>query len=67
MTDEFKHRTTVTEGGTKLARTADWEATNIHEADGQTIGDVLYFNGTSWIRKPYTEVLELLPLPRQVI
>lgn len=45
MANEFKHASV----GTDLSQ-AEWEAVATHIADGQTTGDILYFNGTSWVR-----------------
>lgn len=55
MADEFKHK----DAGEQLAY-AEYHATDAHEADGQTENDVLFFDGEKWIRKPYTEILQLL-------
>ncbi len=45
MANEFKHAS----AGTELTQ-AEYEVIGAHIADGQTRGDILYFNGTSWIR-----------------
>lgn len=45
MANEFKHK----DVGIELSR-VEWEGITTHEADGQTAGDMLYFNGTNWIR-----------------
>ena len=47
MANEFKHLSV----GTELTQ-AEWEAIAGHVADGQAQGDVLYFNGTNWVRLP---------------
>ena len=47
MSNEFKHAdpgNTLTHDG--------FIANGAHIADGQTVGDVLYFDGINWIRKP---------------
>jgi hypothetical protein len=48
MANEFKH---VSVGG-DLSQ-SEWEAVSTHIADGQTAGDILYFDGTYWKRRPY--------------
>ncbi len=48
MTNEFKH----TSVGTELTQ-EEFEAVGGHIADGQTAGDILYFDGTYWKRRPY--------------
>lgn len=48
MSNEFKHASV----GAELSQ-AEWEAVNTHIADGQTNGDILYFDGTNWKRRPY--------------
>jgi hypothetical protein len=45
MSNEFKHDSV----GAELSQ-AEWEAMATHIADGQTTGDILYFNGTYWVR-----------------
>ena len=54
MGSEFKHK----DIGTEITQT-EWEATDTHEADGQTANDMLYFNGTSWIRATPTTIAAL--------
>ena len=52
MSGEFKHAdpgNTLTHDG--------FIANGAHVADGQTVGDVLYFDGTSWIRKPASSIV----------
>jgi hypothetical protein len=46
MSGELKH----TEVGIELTE-AEYDATTAHECDGQAVGMVIYFNGTSWICK----------------
>jgi hypothetical protein len=48
MTNEFKHASV----GSDLSQD-EWEAVSTHIADGQTAGDILYFDGTYWKRRPY--------------
>ena len=48
MAEEFKHR----DVGLEITY-AEYHAIDEHEADGQTLGDTLYYNGTYWIRRPY--------------
>ena len=50
MSNEFKHKQTA-DGGLNL-QDSEWIGTATHIADGQTIGDTLYFDGTYWIRRP---------------
>jgi hypothetical protein len=45
MANEFKHK----DVGTDLSK-AEWEGVDSHEADGQSSGDGLYFDGTNWVR-----------------
>ncbi len=47
MANEFKHA----DVGTELTK-LEWESIACHIADGQAQGDVLYFNGTYWVRLP---------------
>jgi hypothetical protein len=54
MANEFKHKSTAS--GDKLSVT-DWEAKDTHQADGQVVGDILYFDGSNWIRKPSTDLI----------
>lgn len=51
----FKHK----DIGGELTRT-EWEANDAHEADGQTANDMLYFNGTHWIRATRATILSQL-------
>lgn len=44
-TDIFKHRYVG-----QSWKKRDWEALDLHQAEGQTQGDVTYFNGTYWVR-----------------
>lgn len=53
--NELRHREASLEGGDKLPR-SDWEGTDTHYCDGQEIGMVIYFNGTSWICKLLHEI-----------
>ena len=48
MTNEFKHASV----GSELSQ-SEWEAVSTHIADGQTTGDILYFDGTYWKRRPF--------------
>jgi hypothetical protein len=48
MANEFKH---VSVGGDLTQ--SEWEAVATHIANGQTAGDILYFDGTYWKRRPY--------------
>lgn len=45
MANEFKHASV----GTSMTQ-AEFEAVGGHVADGQTADDILYFNGTYWVR-----------------
>jgi hypothetical protein len=45
MANEFGHK----DVGFDLSK-AEWEGVDSHEADGQTTGDGLYFDGTYWKR-----------------
>ena len=47
MANEFKHA----DVGTELTK-LEWESIACHIADGQAQGDILYFNGTYWVRLP---------------
>ena len=47
MANEFKHA----DVGTELTK-LEWESIACHIADGQARGDILYFNGTYWVRLP---------------
>jgi hypothetical protein len=47
--NEFKHKS----AGLGLESDAEYTQIDGHEADGQTLGDTLYYNGTYWIRRPY--------------
>ena len=47
MANEFKHA----DVGTELTK-LEWESIASHIADGQAQGDILYFNGTYWVRLP---------------
>lgn len=55
MSNELKHK----DVGTGLART-EWENEDVHEADGQTLNDMLYFNDTYWVRATPATILTLL-------
>lgn len=55
MANEFKHK----EVGIQLTE-VEFDAVDAHEADGQTTNDMLYFNGTSWIRATPATILTLL-------
>jgi hypothetical protein len=48
MANEFKHASV----GSELSQT-EWEAISVHIADGQVSGDILYYDGTYWKRRPY--------------
>ena len=50
MSNEFKHKQTG-DGGLNL-QDSEWIGIATHIADGQTLGDTLYFDGTYWIRRP---------------
>jgi len=54
MAFEFKHK----DVGPSLSKT-EWEGIDTHEADGETANDMLYFNGTSWIRATPAQVSAL--------
>jgi len=54
MASELKHK----DIGTEITKT-EWEAVDTHEADGQTANDMLYYNGTSWIRATPTTIVAL--------
>ena len=63
MTNEFKHASV----GNDLSQD-EWEAVATHIADGQTAGDILYFDGTYWKRRPfnvgarvYNDASEVIP------
>ena len=47
MANEFKHA----DIGTELTK-VEWESIATHIADGQAQGDILYFNGSYWVRLP---------------
>ncbi len=47
MANEFKH----TEVGVQLTE-VEYDALTSHECDSQASGDILYFNGTNWVRLP---------------
>ena len=53
MANEFKHK----DVGGELSR-EEWEAIGGHEADGQLANDILYFNGTNWVRTTLTKYLD---------
>lgn len=55
MANEFKHA----DVGTELTK-LEWESIATHKADGQAQGDILYFNGTSWVRLPAGTAGQLL-------
>jgi len=55
MSNEFGHKTV----GLKLTQ-AEYESLLSHEADGQTTNDMLYFNGTYWIRATTAQIRTLL-------
>ncbi len=57
MADEFKHKAV----GPELTQ-AEWEALGGHEADSQVANDMLYYNGTTWIRATKATILSLLNL-----
>jgi hypothetical protein len=45
MANEFRHK----DVGTDLSK-AEWEGVDSHEADSQSSGDGLYFDGSNWVR-----------------
>ena len=53
MANEFKHNKTGSGYpiGSVLTE-SEWESGTTHVADGQTLGDSLWFDGTSWVRIP---------------
>jgi hypothetical protein len=54
MANELKHA----DIGQELTK-PEWEdGVLTHEADGQTLNDMLYFNGTSWVRIPHTTIVQ---------
>jgi len=55
VANEFKHK----DAGTELTRTED-NAVDRHIADGQTANDMLYFDGTYWIRAAPATIAALL-------
>ena len=55
MANEFKHL----DAGEELTRTED-NAVGRHIADGQTANDMLYFNGTYWIRATVATIKGIL-------
>ncbi len=55
MANEFKH----TDVGTELTK-LEWESIACHIADGQAQGDILYFNGTYWVRLPASTAGQVL-------
>ncbi len=52
MAGELKHK----DAGAQLTQTED-NATDRHEASGQTSNDIFYFNGTSWVRATLSDYL----------
>jgi hypothetical protein len=48
MANELKHASV----GSELSQ-SEWEGISTHIADGQAAGDMLYFDGTYWKRRPY--------------
>ncbi|GAI94589.1 unnamed protein product [marine sediment metagenome] len=55
MANEFKHK----DVGDELTK-AEWEGKDTHEADSQAANDMLYFNGTYWIRATPAQIRALL-------
>ena len=55
MANEFKHK----DVGDELTK-AEWEGKDTHEADSQAANDMLYFNGTYWIRATPAQIRTLL-------
>jgi len=55
MANEFKHKNV----GVGLEST-EWEAVDLHIADGQTLNDMAYFDGTHWVRAPRSLIRTLL-------
>ena len=55
MSNEFTHK----DAGVRLTQAED-NALDRHEADGQTANDMLYFNGTYWIRATPATIRGLL-------
>lgn len=62
MGNELRHK----DAGAKLSRTKD-NAIDRHEAGGQTANDMLYFNGTSWIRATPATIRTLLSIIAQTL
>ena len=50
MNNELRHAQTA-DGGLNL-QDSEWIGTGTHIADGQLAGDTLYFDGSTWIRRP---------------
>ncbi|GAG91867.1 unnamed protein product, partial [marine sediment metagenome] len=57
MANELKHKTV----GEQLTQ-PEFEAIGGHIADGQTANDMLYFNGTYWIRATAATIAALMKL-----
>lgn len=55
MANEFKHK----DVGDELTK-AEWEGKDTHVADSQAANDMLYFNGTYWIRATPAQIRALL-------
>ena len=55
MANEFKHKVV----GGELSQD-EWEGKDTHEADSQVADDMLYFNGTYWIRATPAQIRALL-------
>ena len=55
MANEFGHK----DVGDELSK-ANWLATDTHKTDNQEKGDILYFDGTSWLSLPHGDALQYL-------
>lgn len=62
MAGELKHKTV----GTGLSR-IEWEAVGGHEASGQTLNDMLYFNGSYWVRADAATIATVIGLDAKAI
>ena len=61
MANELKHA----DIGNELTK-SEWEATTTHIANNQAANDMLYFNGTTWIRATTATILSLLKIAKAV-
>ena len=50
MANELRHKQTGDDG--LNLQDSEWIGVDTHIANGQTLGDTLYFNGAYWIRRP---------------